>query len=180
VRLRFLPAKEERELRIPWPGDRYLLRLRWMPWREEGGAANWGAPIAVSVYKKGKDGGKPVTVRYMSFFIKDDLVHIAQLQGVMLIEMPKGLRDWAERFVKATVEFAKQENLRGVCVQRAESMYSYHNPTIRWFLPPEVRERETKRIRENMEIHHNETATDLGFVPGEDWFEWQNPDYKGK
>ena len=180
-RLRFIPGSEERELRIPWPwrgGGKYLLRLRWMPWREEGCSASWSAPVTVTLFKKGKDGGKPAAVRYMSLFIKDDILHIAQLQGVLLVEMPKGLRDWAERFVQATMEFARDENFRGVWVARAESLYSYHHPTIRWFLPPEDRERELKRIRAHMKIHHNETAGNLGFLPEEDWFKWQNPNYK--
>ena len=178
VRLRFLPGGEDPEFWIPWPEGRYLLRLRWMPWREEGSTANWSAPVTVSVYKKGKDGGRPELVRYMSLFIRSGIVHIMQLQGVPLIEMPKGLRDWAERLVRATMEFARQQNFRGVCVARADSLYSYHNPHVRSSLPPDVRERQEKRIRTNMEVHHNQTAIELGFLPDEDWFRWQNPDYK--
>ena len=177
VRLRFLPGGEDPEFWIPWPEGKYVLRLRWMPWREEGSSANWSAPVTVSVYKNGKDGGRPEIVRYMSLFIRRGIVHIVQLQGVPLIEMPKGLRDWAERFVKATMEFARQQNYHGVCVARADSLYSYHHPTVR-FLPPEIRQREAKRIRTNMELHHNQTAIDLGFLPDEDWFKWQNPDYR--
>jgi hypothetical protein len=176
VRLRLLPG-EDRELRVPWPGGKYLLSLRWMPWRDQGSLANWSAPVTVAVYKNGKDGGRPEIVRYMSLFIRHRIVHIVQLQGVPLIEMPKGLRDWAERFVRATMEFARQEHFRGVWVARADSLYSYHNPTVR-FLPPEIRQREANRIRTNMELHHNRTAIDLGFVPDEDWFKWQNPDCK--
>jgi len=178
VKLRFLPGKEQREVQISWPGDKYLLRFRYLPWREEFSLANWGAPITATVFKKGKDGGRPETVRYMSMFIKDNIIHIAQLQGIPLIEMPKGLRDWAERFVKATMEFAQQENFRGIWIARAESLYSYHHPYIRRFLSPEVQERDLKRIRSNIEIHHNQTAIDLGLHPAEDWFEWTNPAYK--
>jgi hypothetical protein len=149
-----------------------------MPWREEGCPANWNQPVTVTVYKHGKDGGRRQTVRYMTLFIQDNVLHIMQLQGVFMIEMPKGLRDWAERFVQATMEFARSENFRGVRIARAESMYSYHHPTVRHFLPPEVQEREIKRIRSNMETYHNDTANRLGFRPEEDWFIWQNPEYQ--
>lgn len=180
VQLRFLPGQEDRELHIPWLGGKWLLRFRYLPWREECCYANWNAPITVSVYKKGKDGGKPCTVRYMSMFIKDRIFHIPQLQGIPLIEMPKGLRDWAERFVRATMDLARQENFRGVRVARAEAVYSYHYPSLPGSLPPNAREREEKRIRSNIEIHHNGTATALGFRPMEEWFEWENPDYQAR
>src|SRR5690242_20259725 len=45
VRLRFLPGSEDRELRIAWRGNKYLLKLRLLPWREQGCSAHWGAPI---------------------------------------------------------------------------------------------------------------------------------------
>src|SRR4051812_17138098 len=151
VSLRFIPGREERELRIPWAGEKYLLRLRWLPWREEHCSARWSAPVTVMVFKHGKSGGKPETVRYMSLFIEDGILHVVQLQGVALIEMPKGLRDWAERFVGATMEFARVANFRGVWVARAESLYSYHNPWVRPHSAPEARERERERIRANLE-----------------------------
>lgn len=174
VQLRFWPGREEREWRVPWRGGKYLMRLRWMPWREEGCMADWGGPIAAAVYKKGKDGGRREMVRYMGMFVKDGYVHIAQLQGMPQIEMPKGLRDWAARFVRAAMAFAKEEGLKGVCVARAESLYSYHYPYIRSFLPVEVQERELKRIRGQVEVHHNETAEGLGFEVGEEWYVWRN------
>ena len=179
VRLRFLHGKEDREICVPWSGGKYLFRLRWLPWREEGSTANWSEPVTITVFKKGKDGGPRETVRYMSLFIKDRILHITQLQGVPLIEMPKGLRDWAERFVKATMEFAQQENFRAILLARAESLYSYHHPYIRRFLPPEVQERDLKRIRANVELHHNQTAITLGFKPADDWYQWLNPAYQG-
>jgi hypothetical protein len=175
VRLRFLPGKEQRQVQIGWPGDKYLLRLRYLPWREEFSLANWSDPITATVFKKGKEGGKPETVRYMSMFLSDNVLNITQLQGVPLIEMPKGLRDWAERFVKAAMEYAQQENFRGVKVARADSLYSYHHPYIRQFMSAEVQERDLKRIRSNIELHHNQTAIALGFREEEDWFEWTNP-----
>jgi hypothetical protein len=36
VRLRAWPGKEDREFLISWPGNRFLLRLRLFPWREQG------------------------------------------------------------------------------------------------------------------------------------------------
>ena len=177
VRLRFWPNDEDRELIIPWGKDQNFIRVRWMPWREEKNPAKWGAPITVSVYKHGKNGGRRETVRYMSLFVTDGIVSIAQLQGVPLIEMPKGIRDWAERFVKAAMEFAQAENLRAVRVARAHTLYSYHHPWLWPGLEKEVFAREWKRIRNNIETYHDETARTLAFKEEEDWFVWENPKY---
>jgi hypothetical protein len=98
--LRFLPGAEDRELKVPWAGNKYLLRLRLLPWRKQACPAHWNAPVTVTVSKT-NPGDTPKTVRYMSLFIRGDALHIVQLQGVPLVEMPKGLRDWAERFVRA-------------------------------------------------------------------------------
>jgi hypothetical protein len=177
VRLRFLPGAEDRELKIPWPGNKYLLRLRWLPWRKQACPAHWGAPVTVSVSKT-NSGEMPKTVRYMSLFIQEDALHIVQLQGVPLIEMPKGLRDWAERFVRACMEYARRENLRAVKLARPDSLYSYHNPSIRWYFTPEQRVETLKKIRAGFEKHHDGTARILGFTPETDWFCWDNPDFR--
>ena len=177
VRLRFLPGQEDRQLRIPWRGNKYLLQLRLLPWREQGCPAQWGAPIAVTVSKRSQE-GPPKTVRYMSLFIRDDVIHIVQLQGISSVEMPKGLRDWAERCVRACMEFARKENYRAVRLARSESLYSYHHPSIRWYFTPEERAQAMKQIRARMEKHHDGTARSLGFTPETDWFRWENSDFR--
>jgi hypothetical protein len=177
VRFRFLPGPEDREITIPWPRNKYLLQLRLLPWREQGCRANWSAPVTVIVSKKVHD-GEPKPVRYMSLFIQGDVIHIAQLQGAHLIEMPKGLRDWAVRFVRACMEFARQENFRGVRLARADSLYSYHNPSLHWYPTPEQRARALKQIRQSIETHHDETAQTLGLTSEKDWFWWKNPDFR--
>jgi hypothetical protein len=177
VRFRFWPGAEDRELRIPWPGNKYLLRLRLFPWRKQGCPAHWGAPITVTVSKKSQD-ETPKTVRYMSLFFQDDVIHIVQLQGVPLIEMPKGLRDWPERFVRACMEFARRENFRAVRLAQPDSLYAYHNPYIRWYFTPEERAQALKKIRAGFEKHYVETARTLGFTPETDWFCWENPDFR--
>ena len=177
VRLRFLPGREDRELTIPWPGNKYLLRLRPLPWRKQACPAHWGAPVTVTVSKT-NSGETPKTVRYMSLFIQGDALHIVQLQGVPQIEMPKGLRDWAERFVRACMEFARRENFRAVKLARPDSLYSYHNPSIRWYFTPEERVETLKKIRAGFEKHHDGTARILGFTPETEWFCWNNPDFR--
>ena len=177
VRLRFLPGPEDRELRMPWPGNKYLLKLRLLPWRKQGCPAHWGAPVTITVAKKSQD-ETPKTVRYMSLFIGGDVIHIKQIQGVPLIQMPKGLRDWSERFVKACMEFARQENFSAVKLARPDSLYSYHNPSVRWYPSPEERAQAVKKIRAGLEKHHEETARTLGFTPETDWFRWENPDFR--
>jgi hypothetical protein len=177
VRFRYLPGPEDRVLRIPWPGNKYLLQLRLLPWRKQGCPAHWGAPITVTVSKKGQD-ATPKTVRYMSLFLKDDAIHIVQLQGVSLIEMPKGLRDWPERFVRACMEFARRENFRAVRLARPNSLYSYHHPSIRWYFTPEEGAQTATKIRQAFHKHHDGTAQTLGFTPETDWFCWENPDFR--
>jgi hypothetical protein len=178
VRLRALPGIEDRELRVPWPGDRSLLRLRFFPWREQGCSAYWGSPVTVLVFKKGKDGGKPVAVRYMSLFVEDDVIHIAQMQGARKIEMPPGLKDWAERLLQACMEFAKAENFRGVRVGVAQAQHSFHHPYVQPLLSAEERVRETDRIRERMRSHLDGSAHALGWPLVGEWFEWNNPQYR--
>jgi hypothetical protein len=84
VRLRFFPGAEDRELRIPWPGNKFLLRLRLLPWREQECPARWGAPITVTVSKKSQEGA-PKTVRFMSLFIggEGDMRHYVILTVVI-------------------------------------------------------------------------------------------------
>ena len=178
VRLRALPGWEDRELRIAWPGDKSLLHLRFFPWREQGCSANWSSPVAVLVFKKGKDGGKPVAVRYMSFFVENDVIHIAQLQGMRKIEMPPGLKDWTERMLRACMEFAEKEKFRGVSVALAQSQYSFHHPYVHRWLSPAERIKEAERIRERMQTHLNGSARALGWPLEGEWFKWQNPNYR--
>jgi hypothetical protein len=177
VNLRFLPGAEDRELKVPWAGNKYLLRLRLLPWRKQACPAHWNAPVTVTV-SKANPGDTPKTVRYMSLFIRGDALHIVQLQGVPLIEMPKGLRDWAERFMRACMEFARQENFRAVKLARPDSLYSYHNPSIPRCLAPEECMRATAKIRAGFEKHHDSTARTLGFSHETDWFVWENPDFR--
>ena len=178
VKLRALPGPEDREFLIPWRGDGFLLRLRLLPWREQGCSANWSSPVAVMVFKKGKDCGSPVAVRYMSLFIEDDTIHVAQLQGMRKMEMPPGLKDWTERMLRACVAFARSENLRGVSVATARSQYSFHHPYVHPGLSPEEREREAARIRERMQTHLDGTASALGWPLEGEWFKWINPTYR--
>jgi hypothetical protein len=146
--------------------------------REEGCRANWSSPVIVLVFKKGKDGGKPVPVRYMSFFVEDDMICVAQLQGIAKIEMPPGLKDWAERMLRACMEFAQEENFRGVSVASAQSQYSFHHPYVHPWYTTDERGRETDRIRERMQAHHNGSARALGWPLEGAWFKWNNPNYR--
>jgi hypothetical protein len=178
VRLRLLPGFEDREFLIRWWGDRFLLRLRFFPWREEGCQAVWSSPVTILVFKKGKDGGKSVPVRYMSLFVEDDMIRVAHMQGVSKIEMPPGLKDWAERMLRACVEFAQEENFRGVSVASAQSQYSFHHPYVHPWYTAEERVRETNRIRERMKTHHDGAGRALGWSLEGAWFKWNNPNYR--
>jgi hypothetical protein len=76
------------------------------------------------------------------------------------------------------MEFARQENFRAVRLARSDSLYSYHNPLIRWYLSQAERTQAMKQIRARLEKHHDETARTLGFTPEIDWFRWENPDFR--
>lgn len=178
VRLRAWPGLEDREFQIGWPGDRFLLRLRFFPWREQGCRANWSSPVTVLVFKKGKDGGTPVAVRYMSLFVEDDMICVTQLQGMPKIEMPPGLKDWAERMLQACMEFAEKENFRGVSVALAQSKFSFHHPYVHPWLSADERTREADRVRERMQAHHDGSARALGWPLEGAWFKWINKNYR--
>jgi len=75
------------------------------------------------------------------------------------------------------MKYARSENLRAVKLARPESLYSYHNPAIRWYFSPEERVLTLKKIREGFEKHHDGTARTLGFASETDWFCWENPDF---
>jgi hypothetical protein len=154
------------------------LRLRFFPWREPGCWANWSSPVAVLVFKKGKDGGKPVAVRYMSLFIEDDTIHVTQLQGIPKIEMPPGLKDWAERMLRACMEFVQEEKFCGVSVALAQSRFSFHHPYVHSWLTADERAREADRVRERMQTHHDGSARALGWDLEGGWFKWKNPNYQ--
>jgi hypothetical protein len=177
VAFRFLPGAEDREISVRWTRNKHLLRFRWLPWRKQGCTAHWDAPVTVSIAKKSR-GEEPKTVRYMSFFLQGNRIYIVQLQGAPSIHTPKGLTDWAERFVKGCMEFARQENFRMVNLARANSLYSYHNPETRSSLTPAERELAIKSIRASFEKHYDETGRNLGFVPGAYWLSWKNPDFR--
>jgi hypothetical protein len=178
VKLRALPGLEDREFLIRWPGDKFLLSLRLFPWREQACWANWSSPVTILVFKKGKDGGKRVAVRYMSLFVEDDMIYVAQLQGLPKIEMPPGLRDWAERMLRACTEFAEEENFRGVSLALAQSQYSFHHPYVHPWVTTGERIREADRIRERMQTLHDGSACALGWPLEGAWFKWENPNYR--
>jgi hypothetical protein len=92
--------------------------------------------------------------------------------------MPPGLKDWTERMLRACMQFAQQENFRGVHVALAESQYSFHHPYVQPSLARDERMREADRIRQRMHTHLNGSARALGWPLEGDWFRWSNPDYR--
>ena len=76
------------------------------------------------------------------------------------------------------MEFARKENFRAVRLARSEFLYSYHNPSVRWYFTPKARAQATQQIRARMEKHHEGTARSLGFTPETDWFRWENSNFR--
>jgi hypothetical protein len=91
----------------------------------------------------------------------DDMICVAQLQRMPKMEMPPGLKDWAERMLQARMEFAERENFRGVSVALAQSKFSFHHPYVHPWLTADERAREADRVRERMQAHHNGSARAL-------------------
>jgi hypothetical protein len=61
------------------------------------------------------------------------------------------------------MEFAQEENFRGVGVALAQSQFSFHHPYVHPWLATDERIREANRIRERMQTHHNGSARALGW-----------------
>jgi len=111
----------------------------------------------------------------MSFYVFGSNLYIKQIQGVSQTDAPSELRAWPEIFIEACRQFAREQAFRTVRVPRADTLYSYHSPTINMDLLPDARKRSIKRIRRNIELLYDANALRLGFVREGDWFVWTNP-----
>jgi hypothetical protein len=110
----------------------------------------------------------------MSLYLIRRTIYIGQLQGVAGTDPPKELRFWPAKFMEACQTFALQEGLTEVRVPRADTLYSYRNPSLNPDLSPEAREMALERIRKAMELLYDANALALGFVPDGNWFRWEN------
>jgi hypothetical protein len=136
----------------------------------------WDAPINVLVLKKRKGKRKPAFG--MSLYIDKNSICVQQLQGYSWVDLPD---KWSASFIKACVEFARQENLRAVRVPMAHSLYSYRHPYLH--APsslPLDRANELQEIRTKMESLYDAAALELGFVAIGDWYQWNNPCFDRK
>ena len=109
----------------------------------------------------------------MSFFLMNDALYIAQIQGIAKTDAPKELRDWPKIFIQSCRTFARQEGLKEVRVPRAETLYSYRNPYVNLQLTQRAQEKTRERIRCSMQLLYDANAQQLGFVSDGDWFKWQ-------
>src|SRR5262249_40850346 len=131
------------------------------------------APIGVLVFKKRRGKRKPAFG--MSLYIAENTICIQQLQGYSWVDLPD---KWPTSFVEACMEFARQENLRGVQVPMAHTLYSYRYPYLHASSSrPMERANELQSLRTKMEWLYDATALQLGFVATGDWYQWNNPYY---
>jgi hypothetical protein len=167
------PWVAEIQLRIRfWPGNETNLGRLWRLYGSlPGQSMHWDAPITVSVFRARK--GKRRQALCMSFYLVNDILHIAQIQGVPGTDAPSELRAWPTVFIEACRTFARQENLREVRMARAESLNSYRNPYLRADLLPEAREHALQRIRRNMKLLYDANALNLGFMSDGAWYRWK-------
>jgi hypothetical protein len=164
------PWVAEVDLRIRfWPGRERV----WLWFKNPERAMTWDAPITVSVFRKRR--GKKKLALCFSIYLVGDTLNIKQIQGLPRTDVPNELREWPKVFMEACRTFARQEILKGVRVPRADSLYSYHTPTLNPELLPDSRERALEQIRKNMRLLYDANALALGFVSDGVWFKWLNP-----
>jgi hypothetical protein len=96
------------------------------------------------------------------------------MQGVSQTDAPREFRAWPKIFIESCQEFARQHGFKTVKVPRADSIYSYHNPSLNEALLPDARESAIRRIRRDMSLLYDTNAQTLGFAPDGNWFKWAN------
>jgi hypothetical protein len=176
---RFLPIVEG-SFKHAWVAE-VQLQIRFLPGQERAWllarnpqrSMHWDAPITVSVFRKKR--GKKRLALCFSMYVIGKTLHIKQIQGVSGTDVPNELKAWPKIFMEACRTFALQESFREVRIPRADSLYSYHTPTLNPELLPESRERAVQQIRTNMRLLYDANALDLGFVSDGAWFKWLNP-----
>lgn len=129
---------------------------------------HWDEPVTVYVFRKKK------LALGMSLYIFNEFLYIGQLQGHSGTDIPPALRPWSKRFMEACRSFALQENLKGVSVAKAETLYSYRNPGLNPNLTETAREQILKQIRRDMRLIYDVNALDVGFLPDGNWLTWRN------
>ena len=77
--------------------------------------------------------------------------------------MELSLKDWAERMLRACMEFSQEESFRGVSVALPQSQFSFHHARVHPWLTADERKREADRIRERMQAHHSGSGRALGW-----------------
>jgi hypothetical protein len=169
-------ARVELNIRF-WPGGETTLYRIWRSLRSlpKSDFMHWDAPVTVSVFRKRK--GKERQALCMSLYIQSEILYIAQLQGVPGTDFPRELGPWAQMFIEACKQFARQQGLREVRVPKASTLISFLYP-YGW-TPSENHKQAVPRIRRNMELLYDSNALQLGMVPDGDWFRWQNPRLRG-
>lgn len=170
----------EKAFEHSWVADVELqLRFRlghervWLWRKDPHRPMHWDAPIAISVFRNKR--GKRRVAFCFSIYIVGGNLHIKQIQGIFGTDIPSELRAWPKIFIETCRTFACQETLREVRVARADSLYSYHTPSLRRDLLPDARQRSLERIRKNMTLLYDANALELGFVADGIWFKWPNP-----
>lgn len=176
---RFLPVLAEAfnhpwvagvELKIRfWPGNETQVGRLWRIYKSRPAQSmHWDAPIAVTIFRDRR--GKKRQALCMSFYLIGGVLYIGQIQGIWRTDVPSELRAWPKIFLEACRIFSRQENLRGVMVPRAATLYSYRHPFVRADLLPSARQHVLSRIRDSMTKLYDKNAVDLGFIPDGDWF----------
>ena len=134
----------------------------------------WDEPVACYIFRRKGRKAKRLALG-MSVYLVNDYLHIGQLQGRFGTAVPKELRPWAKRFIESCRDFVRQENLKGVKVAKAASIYSYHNPGLKLDLNNRDRERITNGIQREMKLLYDTNALAAGVIPDGDWYTWKNP-----
>ncbi len=128
----------------------------------------WDAPLGIAVW----DGESAMLA--MAVEIKGDMLCIRQLQGVPGKKLPQELRDWPQRFVGASIRFARLSGLKGVRLYRAHTCSFYWRPEMD--IPEGKTRLEVLRAhRQRMRRRYDGTARQMGFAIKKDYGEWLCP-----
>lgn len=127
----------------------------------------WEAPLAVSIW----DDAGPLCG--MSLEILPDIIHIRHLQGVAGVPLKEVIPDWAPRFVKACIRFARLTGITYVRLSNADNRVSYFMPEFSEPVPD--RKAAVAQLRRRLRTIYDGTGRKLGLTPGESWSQWVNP-----
>lgn len=153
-----------------------------------------GAPVMVTVWKETTNIApttpKEIPVIGMCLELRFNSILIYRLQGARVIAgtpsiptLPKLEPPWGHLFARVCQEFARCEGFAKVFVPRAHTLLAFEKPVIRTQRrKPGSEAFKTRAVlveeaRKRLRRTYDDSARELGFIPGPKYSVWKNPDY---